>query len=62
MLDDSDFELAAFVGPGGLIGLILLIVIFYFVSKNHDRCADMHCDHGQPVLMAHDCLCLDKAR
>lgn len=62
MLDDDDLGLVAFAGPGGLIGLILLLIVWWCVHDNHEKCAERHCDHGRPALVAHDCLCVDQAK
>lgn len=61
MLDDNDLDLVAFAGPGGVVGLLILLIVWWCVHDNHEKCSDMHCNRGRPVLMAHDCLCVEKA-
>lgn len=68
MLDDSDgdFVLLAGLGLPGALGLIALCVWLFVqcrVNENHDECAARKCSAGmQSKLMAHDCLCVEKAR
>ncbi len=62
MLDEDDLDLAVWVGPGGIIGLIIVLVVWWCVHDNHEKCSERHCDKGLPVLMEHDCLCVEKAK
>lgn len=66
MLDDSDSDMlgALFVfGGGGLVIFVLWIVVSIAVANNKDECGAMRCPDGlQPKLMAHDCLCVTKAK
>jgi hypothetical protein len=65
MLDDDDLEFTALAWPAGglvitLLGLILLVLVWVAVSKNKDECAQQHCRTGSPVLMHHECLCVER--
>lgn len=61
MLDEDDLDFAILVGPGGWFGILLVIIIAIFVYRNTEECEARHCDHGKPVLMRHECLCVDEA-
>lgn len=70
MLDDSDVDLVALVsadgdyrsGLGAIVGLILLVLaVVFMVHYNKKECAQMHCEHGKPILADHECLCVEKA-
>ena len=65
--DDLDFTILATSGNGGgcigaLLGLIVVIVVWYFVDQNRQECAELHCDRGTPQLMNHQCLCAEQAK
>lgn len=63
MIDGDDLEGAILFGPWGLIGLILIVVVLIIVLNNEDECSKMTCPSGQTsTLMAHDCLCVTKAK
>ncbi len=67
MTDDDDVMWAVILGPDGarwwisLIFIAILIGLWVVVSNNHAECAKMQCEKGQPVLMKHECLCVEKA-
>ncbi len=68
MLDDSDLEFTAILTSesgggclGSIIGLIIVLVVWYFVDQNKTECAAMHCNRGTQ-LMNHKCLCVEEAK
>lgn len=67
MTDDDDVLLAVVLFPEGsrwwisLIAITILIVLVLVVSDNRAECTKMHCESGAPVLMNHECLCVEKA-
>lgn len=63
MIDDDDVTLAALAGPGGFIGLILVLVVAYFAYQNTTECEQKTCPGGKRArLMAHECLCVEEAK
>ena len=63
MIDEDDVTFTALVAPSGWIGLIILILVLVAYYSNQDECAKRSCPTGQtPVLMHHDCLCVERAR
>lgn len=63
MIDWEDVDLAAWAGPSGFIGLILVLVLAYFACQNQQKCDQGHCPDGQrPRLMDHACLCTQEAQ
>lgn len=69
MLDDSDIDDVVELGvlmpnsaPGCLLWIALLIVVAVLVARNREECAALHCPEGEPTLLNHECLCVQKAR
>jgi hypothetical protein len=62
MIDDSDVDFAVLAAPGGIVGVIIILVVAYFACTNKEDCMKRHCDRGHPVLTAHECLCLESAK
>lgn len=69
MLDDDDLDFAILASGGGgggwlsfLLGLAVVIAVACAVSDNHRECEQKHCDRGTPVLTAHECLCVERAK
>jgi hypothetical protein len=70
MLDDDDVSDAVIVGLSGnpgCLGIILVAVIvlvmMWIVGGNKEECAELHCSGGKtPKLMAHECLCVERAQ
>jgi hypothetical protein len=64
--DDLDFAVLASSGSGGwlgaILGLVVVVVVWYFVDQNKTECASLHCDRGTPQLMNHQCLCAEQAK
>lgn len=68
MLDDDDLELFAIAGTpsgggclGGIVSIVLIGVLWYFVHQNHEECAQKHCasPHAVPTLQNHACQCVE---
>lgn len=70
MLDDSDIDSAwwVFILSGGgwawtIFVLIVVAVLYGVVGSNKDDCSRLHCSPGKsPRLMAHECLCVERAQ
>lgn len=63
MLDDDDAMDFALLGPGGLIGAVILILIVIAVYTNHGECEQRSCPGAQkPELVDHRCLCVTEAK
>jgi hypothetical protein len=63
MFDGDDVSDFALWGPGGLVGLILLIILLFIVCGNEEECSKRTCPTGQvSALMEHECLCVTKAK
>jgi len=62
MIDDDDVTLWVLGGPGGIFGLLIFIFMMYAACENTKECSQKKCDHGSPVLMKHECLCVEKAK
>lgn len=66
MIDDNDgdtFWLAALFTPGigGVLLLVIAIVLWLIAADNKTDCASKFCANGTtPVLLEHECRCLDK--
>jgi hypothetical protein len=57
---------AIFFGPGGWIGLILVILVagigYYVASSNDKECSQIACPDGQKAqLLQHECKCVQSA-
>lgn len=62
--DDLDFAILAWPSEGwviGILGVIVILILAAVVASNEDTCAKKHCERGNPVLMKHGCLCVEKA-
>lgn len=65
MLDDTDLEIVATSGGGNggclgaVVSLVITLIVWYFVSQNHDECGKKHCAHGAPTLQNHACQCVE---
>ena len=62
MIDYDDAGDFAMFGPVGIVGLIIVIILFVCASMNDDDCQKKKCANGEPRLMNHDCLCVEKAK
>jgi hypothetical protein len=66
MIDDDDVDFAVLAWPSGgwvlaIIGAIVIIALLVVVERNKEECAAKHCDRGNPMLIKHECLCVEKA-
>lgn len=62
MVDYDDVSFVAIAGPGGLIGLVILLIVLGLAVCNDSECSKMSCPSGgTPKLMHHECLCVEKA-
>lgn len=68
MIDDDDVDFASFAWPAGglfisLLGLVVIILLWYTADKNKTECAAMKCKmmSASPKLIKHECLCVEKA-
>jgi hypothetical protein len=51
-----------FDGPIGLIFTLLAIILMFYACENEKECSARACPNGQQAkLMAHECLCVQKA-
>ena len=63
MVDYDDVEDAAWFGPAGIIGLVLVLALLFFAYNNDKECQAKSCPNGsQPKLMEHSCLCAEEAK
>lgn len=67
MIDDDDvtfFALSASpVGPIGFVVCIaIMIVLGCIAASNADDCAQMKCATGEPKVIKHECLCVERAK
>lgn len=63
MIDDHDIDFAILSTPGGLIGsvvtLAIVIVLCLIVRDNRIECESHHCERGKPMLIEHECACVE---
>jgi hypothetical protein len=63
VIDWDDVELALGVVPLCLLGLVVVLVVTCIAFGNSKECAQKACPNGgQPRLLQHECLCLEKAQ
>lgn len=67
MIDDSDsedFMLLSFLvdGPIGWVALVLALCVAAIALSNRRDCSKRTCAHGEPAVVQHECVCLEKAR
>lgn len=68
MMDDDDAALITIFATDSIIGpisgcLMLMLCAFVWWSACNDKteCQAMHCAHGSPKIVAHECACVEAA-
>lgn len=68
MIDEDDALLAtvlasdsAFGPVSGFVVLVFLGFIWWGACHDKAECQQMHCAHGAPVIVAHECACVEAA-
>lgn len=68
MIDHEDADMMwmiALIGDNPVLfvlGLIAAGIVAFIACQNDDECSKRHCDRGHPVLMEHDCMCVETAK
>lgn len=67
MIDDSDvdFAILASMGTRGWVSVVFAVAAFVLMvarCSSEDECGKRHCDKGKPTVVAHECVCVEKAR
>ena len=67
MIDDDDVGWFALIWDFdspllAVLGIVIMCVLAYVACQNDDECSRMHCDHGTPQLVHHECICTERAK
>lgn len=68
MIDEDDAMWVTVLMPSGggpfgfLFAVTVIALVWWKACSNEDACSHRHCDRGSPVLMHHECLCVENAR